>query len=301
MIYVVLLYLLNWQTYRFKCPRQSKSRGGVAIFVLDSLTYQRRDDIEINIEGEFESIFIEIEKHNLLVGEVYRIPNTSEAISVDRYNKLTNNIMNTNLNAIIATDQNIDLLKIETNKSSSDLFDILFTNGILPTIIRPTRITHTSATLIDNIYIKHNKLENLKSGIILTDISDHLPIFACFGTTINQKQENLKITCRPMDDEQINMIIKSLENTDWNSINNDNDINSTYDKLITKLWDTVNEYAPEKNITINKNKIIRQPWMTSGLLQSINTRHNIYKISKHPQQSKTNHQTELLRKPSHRI
>ena len=157
--------------------------------------------------------------------------------------------MNTNLNAIIATDQNIDLLKIETNKSSSDLFDILFTNGILPTIIRPTRITHTSATLIDNIYIKHNRLENLKSGIILTDISDHLPIFACFGTTINQKQENLKITCRPMNDEQINMIIKSLENTDWNSINNDNDINSTYDKLITKLWDTVNEYAPEKNIT----------------------------------------------------
>ena len=96
--------------------------------------------------------------------------------------------MNTNLNAIIATDQNIDLLKIETNKSSSDLFDILFTNGILPTIIRPTtdtRITHTSATLIDNIYIKHNRLETLKSGIILTDISDHLPILACSETTTN--------------------------------------------------------------------------------------------------------------------
>ena len=201
--------------------------------------------------------------------------------------------MNTNLNAIIATDQNIDLLKIETNKSSSDLFDILFTNGILPTIIRPTRITHTSATLIDNIYIKHNKLENLKSGIILTDISDHLPIFACFGTTINQKQENLKITCRPMNDEQINMIIKSLENTDWNSINNDNDINSTYDKLITKLWDTVNEYAPEKNITINKNKIIRQPWMTSGLLQSINTRHKLFRKSIGKPRNSTTYQSYI--------
>ena len=59
--------------------------------------------------------------------------------------------------------------------------------------------------------------------------------------------------------EQIHMIIKSLENTDWNSITNDNDINSTYDNFITKLWDTVNEYAPEKHITINKNKLIRQP------------------------------------------
>ena len=79
-----------------------------------------------------------------------------------------------------------------------------------------------------------------------------------------------------MNDEQINTIIRSLENTDWNSIANDNDINSTYDHFITKLWDTINEYAPEKNVTINKNNIIRQPWMTSGLLQSINTRHKLF-------------------------
>ena len=32
------------------------------------------------------------------------------------------------LDMIIATDQNIDLLKVETNKASSDLFDISFTN-----------------------------------------------------------------------------------------------------------------------------------------------------------------------------
>ena len=49
-----------------------------------------------------------------------------------------------------------------------------------------------------------------------------------------------------MNDEQINTIIRFLENTDWNSIANDNDINSIYDNFITKLWDTINEYAPEK-------------------------------------------------------
>ena len=120
-------------------------------------------------------------------------------------------------------------------------------------------------------------------------------IYLFSHATINQKQENLKITCRPMNDEQINMIIKSLENTDWNSITNDNDINSTYDKLITKLhvWDTVNEYAPEQNITINKNKIIRQPWMTSGLLQSINTRHKLLRKSIGKPRNSTTYQSYI--------
>jgi len=90
---------------------------------------------------------------------------------MERYNKLINNIMKTLFDVIIATDQNIDLLKLETAKASSDLFDIFFTNGIISAIIRPTRITHTRATMIDNIYIKHNGFENLKSAITLTDIS----------------------------------------------------------------------------------------------------------------------------------
>ena len=148
------------------------------------------------IEVEFESLFLEIETPNILIGEVYRLPNTSETISIDRYNKPINNIMETKLNVIIAKDQNMDLLKIEINKYSSDLFDIFFTNGIIPTITRLTRITHTSATLIDNIYIRHNCMTNITSAIIITDISDHLPILAYFGSKIEDKPENLTFKYR---------------------------------------------------------------------------------------------------------
>ena len=125
-------------------------------------------------------VFLEIGTPNILIGEVYRIANTSEIISLDRYNKLINNIIETKLNVIIATDQNMDILKIKINKYSSDLFDIFFTNGIIPTITRPTRITHTSVTLIDSIYIKHNCINNITSATIITDISDQLPIVFLF-------------------------------------------------------------------------------------------------------------------------
>ena len=45
-------------------------------------------------------------------------------------------------------------------------------------ITRPTRVTATSATLIDNIFT--NNFENFKDsfqGILVIDISDHYPVF----------------------------------------------------------------------------------------------------------------------------
>ena len=50
--------------------------------------------------------------------------------------------------------------------------------AFIPLIVRPTRITANSATLIDNIFT--NNLENLNNslnGVLITDISDHFPIF----------------------------------------------------------------------------------------------------------------------------
>ena len=173
----------------------------------------------------------------------------------------------------------MDLLKIETNKYSSDLLDIFFTNGIIPTITRPTRITHTSATLIDNIYIKHNCMNNIIYAIIITDISDHIPILSYFGSKIEEQPDNLTFKCRRMKDIQINKIVQSLEMEDWHSLlTTDANINTAYDNFIAKLWDIINTHAPEKKtVTINKKHIIRQPWLTSGIFQSIKTRDKLFR------------------------
>ncbi len=62
------------------------------------------------------------------------------------------------------------------DKHTSDLLNAFFEENLIPTITKPTGITHTSA--IDNIhvYAKLNK-RNLHRGIILSDISDHFPMF----------------------------------------------------------------------------------------------------------------------------
>jgi hypothetical protein len=50
---------------------------------------------------------------------------------------------------------------------------MLFKFNVLSTINKPTRVTKTSATAIDNIFINNYLETTFETGIFLTDISDH--------------------------------------------------------------------------------------------------------------------------------
>lgn len=176
--------LCNIEGYNLVCEnRKSNSRGGVAIYVLKSLPFTIRHDLSINIDKEFESLFIEVKQasSNIIVGEIYRVPNSNATLSVERFHTIINKLKETKHNVILGTDQNFDLLKYETDKNTKELLDGIISAGFLPTITKPTRITHSSATLIDNIYLKGFNYYTFSANIIDTDISDHLPLIAYMG------------------------------------------------------------------------------------------------------------------------
>ena len=97
-----------------------------------------------------ECIFIEVKTQSkkknrrTLVGVVYRPPNR-------------------NING----DFNFNLLNYDHRTETRDYVDTMFSNVFLPLITKPTRITPTSATLIDNIYSNDIPGENTQmQGII---------------------------------------------------------------------------------------------------------------------------------------
>ena len=171
--------------------RTTSNRGGVAIYINSKYTYISRDDISINEPGIFESIFVEIKsnKSNMLIGEIYRIPNTNELSSISKYNTIANKLQKYKHDIIIGTDQNFVYLKIDKHKNTEELLSTFLSNGPVPVITRPTRITHTTATLIDNIYLSKTG-DTIYPGIICTKISDHLPIFLGIGE--EKKETNKK-------------------------------------------------------------------------------------------------------------
>ena len=72
-------------------------------------------------------------------------------------------------------DQNVDFLKINENKHSLDLYNTLMSLENLPVITKPTQITHSTATLIDNIYLSKILTKDMQANLLIEDLSDHLP------------------------------------------------------------------------------------------------------------------------------
>ena len=48
-------------------------------------------------------------------------------------------------------DFKIDLLKTGDHSSTSDFVDLLYSNHLVPLIVKPTRVTGSTATIIDYI------------------------------------------------------------------------------------------------------------------------------------------------------
>ena len=251
-----------------------------AIYLLDEFAFEVRNDLSLFDEGQFESLFLELKVRNgikLIIGEVYRVPSTNERFSMAKYDSILDKLQTFKGETIFGTNQNMDYLKIETNRNTGDLLDSFLTVGMFPAIFRPTRITHSTATLIDNIYFKCNPKYALKSGILLSDISDHLPVFLYMERPDEHKSRDpLVFKCRPLRENNINQIRLCLQNTDW-SVLETTSLHDAYNFLVSTINTALDQHAPEKTVTIPYKHIVRQPWMTPALIKSSKTKIKLYK------------------------
>ena len=77
---------------------------------------------------------------------------------------------------IIGIDHNLGLLKGQIHMPTRQFIEKLDELNLLSTITRPSQITNQSATLIDNIYISQGLHQDFESLLLLSDISNHLPL-----------------------------------------------------------------------------------------------------------------------------
>ena len=97
---------------------------------------------------------------------------------------------------IIGLDHNLDFLKADKHHATNDFIQNNLDFGLIPTITRPTRITNTSVTLIDNIIVSQNLCGSYTSSILINDTSDHLPTVCVLNSLISTKKEPIIIKSR---------------------------------------------------------------------------------------------------------
>ena len=179
--------------------RTGRKGGGVAILIRKNLIYKRRHDLKLNVEdNRLETCFVELKgtKCNLLLGSLYRPPNTPPKEFLKDYTELLNKLNKEKLELILGMDHNLDLLKINQHKPTEEFLECNLDSGMIPQITKPTRITQTSATLIDNVIVSKKLSMHTESRIVIDNISDHLPSLVSISNFTHSRKERVKIYSR---------------------------------------------------------------------------------------------------------
>ena len=169
----VNLNTVNIQSYEIFTKSRNREGDGVALYCRDNLTVINRTDL---VPVELEAVCLEVIKPKfkpILIVSVYRPPNTSIEL-FEKIEILFQNVENDRKEVIIVGDLNCDLISVSNyTKRLNDLLNVFQMTQLIK---EPTRITNTSATLIDVAIV--SKPKNIgRSGVLHIGISDHSLIY----------------------------------------------------------------------------------------------------------------------------
>ena len=259
------------------------NKGGVRLYVSDRYDFKTRPDLQIYKSTQLESTFIELSSNdnteNIIIGCIYKHPTMGiEEFNSNYLKKTLEKITQENKKLFMLGDFNIDLMNFENCTNSNEFLELTSTNSLMPLILKPTRITPQSKTLIDNIFT--NVLKPHTSGNLTCSISDHLPQFAIIDLTPKkfQKEKELKYRRSYKNFDNEKFILDFLDN-DWEQLLQLDKIDpnlstSTLVEVTSKILDI---HAPLKQQKQKQKFVNKKPWITPAILVSVQSKQWHYK------------------------
>ena len=212
---------------------------------------------------------------NIIVGCLYRPPDAS----LNDFNRSVEDILSAisfeNKLSYIMGDYNINILNSHSHQPTNEFINLITSNSLSPLISKPTRITSSTATLIDNIFTNNLEL-NMNSGILYTDLSDHLPVFQVTHLKMIVEPARQKRFLRLINSTTMSAIRSKLEGVDWSSVYAINSVNESYDtfsSLLTSAYSMSFPLQPECSKPHRSSK----PWFSNGLFTSCKRKNSLYK------------------------
>ena len=261
--------------------RDERKGGGVSVYVNESLHADHSEIFNIsndNIEGVGINLSMSNSSFFVSILGLYRQPKGNKMVFLDTLDDLLNSNNISRRNTIITGDFNICLLKEEMCDFSRRLINTMHSLHFHPAITKPTRIDKNNyRSLIDHIW-SNNELISCR-GILLADITDHYPIFCGISVPVVSKDNTIQIKFRDMSATNERKFSDSLSDIDWTAlINNPANLNphQSTELFINEIDRIYNNCFPMKTKCLSVMRI-NSPWLSKGLLKSIDTKHSLYK------------------------
>ena len=251
--------------------------GGVSIFAKPHLKPNLISNFQLSLPS-FESVGIEFTKYNkkYLICEIYRPPRSTPSEFLEKLESIFNNLRSTQYEEIfICGDYNLNLLESESNNATSQFVNQMATYSLLPVISRPTRITEQTSSVIDNIFIKHPI--NFYSGVIISTISDHVPIFITKNINANGAEvvQAKTVRYRPMNDGKTMLLRERLGAENFEAIINITNTDTAWLNFTNKIFELYERTFPVQTKTISPKSDVK-PWINRDIVANIKKRNLLY-------------------------
>lgn len=271
--YIDNFYIPNYRTYYNNS--KINQNDGVLIYVKNTITSTMTNTNLPLSNITLSSLYLKIHNTNITVTACYRSPSTDPNLFIDELETHFTNNKCKQIDIFLG-DLNIDILD-KTHLTTTNYFGVLSSLGFKSYINSYTRVTATTTTCLDHIFIRKSVescLMKYESFVINSDITDHFPTYlniSYITKNINSTSEN--ITINNFDNDKFNDMISKQH---WEGVVSCTDPNQAFDIFFKLFRDVYNKCMSTKTIKKTTNKKLK-PWITQGIIKSIQYRDKLKK------------------------
>ena len=173
-------------------------------------------------------------------------------------------------------DININLMQQTAIPQVRNYVNAYKSYNCLQLITKPTRITPSSSTLIVHIYTTL-PLYKVTPGILINDLSDHLPIFVSITSAHVEKVDTKAQFNHDFSNFNTEEFMDEIKETLNGMIINSSNPAAALDDAIGAIKKVLNDHAPFKKVSRTQRRLAQTPWITSDLYKLIKTKKKLYR------------------------
>lgn len=239
----------------FRKDRVGRHGGGIGCYARSFLNCEV---VNLNLNDdsiEYLCVRMKLKSFRVMIVIIYRPPQSNILKFLEFVENMLGILSVESDYSVIIGDLNIDMLKPNLLQECFD------THGYVQLINVPTRITQSSATLLDPIFISDKDICH-QSGTVTSDLSDHNQLSHCTINISIQRPKLKFITYRNFKHFSESEFMRDLSIYPWDNIYYTNDINKKVALITEGINDIFDKHAPHNVIRVSKQPA---PWLTDNL------------------------------------
>lgn len=260
---VDLIKIENYQL--ISCyTREMSIHGGSCILIKDTLKdFEKVPIIEhMSVECEAEISCTVSRFRKLVVLSIYRTCLGNVQIFLSTLEGVLSVVQGhfVDYDVVICGDFNINLMNEDTSKCL--FMDLLTTFNYTQTIFNATRVTKTTSSLIDNIFVNTSMISNNKN--ITSALSDHMAQFISVESIFPIETKNVEIIeKRFFTKTKLEDFFVCLRDFNWDHLILKTDPDVAYELFYSTMLTKMNQIIPRKKMKLRRKR--NRTWLTLGI------------------------------------